>query len=158
MLLLLLLPNWLSDSFSELAIGKLERRSSCKRVEANVQPFAQEQKIGNNLHRREERVKFGPKSEKARTDFVPALPGSLAGSCLGLLEGGPSNCGREEGEAMEAREAKEAIVEAGTTTNNQRLKQEGKVYFGGNWGSQKNFNMGMAGEAKTGIHQGLTNH
>ena len=86
-----------------------------------------EQKIGNNLHRREERerVKFGPKSEKARTDFVPALPGSLAGSCLGLLEGGPSNCGREEGEAMEAREAKEAIVEAGTTTNNQRLQQDG---------------------------------
>ena len=73
-------------------------------------------------------------SEKARTDFVPALPGSLAGSCLGLLEGGPSNCGREEGEAMEAREAKEAIVEAGTTTYNQKLQQEGKVYFGGNCG------------------------
>ena len=65
---------------------------------------------------------------------MPALPGSLAGSCLGLLEGGPSNCGREEGEAMEAREAKEAIVEAGTTTNNQGLQQEAKVYFRGNWG------------------------
>ena len=54
---------------------------------------------------------------------MPALPGSLAGSCLGLLEGGPSNCGREEGEAIEAREAKEAI-EAGSTTNNQRIQEE----------------------------------
>ena len=44
-------------------------------------------------------------------------------SCLRLLAVGPSNCGREEGEAIEAREAKEAI-EAGTTTNNQRIQQE----------------------------------
>ena len=95
-----------------------------------MQPFAQEQKIGNNLHRREKRES---KSEKKLGPILcrRCLARSVALASAYWREVGPaSNCGTEGGEAMEAREAKEAIVEAGTTPNSSRRDIE--VYFGGN--------------------------
>ena len=82
-LLLPLLPNWLSDRFSELAIGKLTR-SSRKRQESKCGAFAE--KIGNNLRERKmEKGWRNGKSWKTATDFVPSLPGTSRASCLRLL-------------------------------------------------------------------------
>ena len=109
----------LRSDFSELAIGKLEKKLMQKSGSKFAAICREDWK---EFAKDREELKVGWKSSDRFCAGILCLARGV--SCLRLLAAGPvGNCGREEGEAIEAREAKEAI-EAGTTTNNQRIQEE----------------------------------
>ena len=127
LLFLLLLPNWLSDRLPELAIGKLARSAHAKQLR-QICSHSLEEKIGQNWQKKGkvknvEKVRVKIEKDRFCQDAALRSRSQLPPPTGWRTGRAASNCGREEGEAIEAREAKEAI-EAGTTTNIQRIQEE----------------------------------
>ena len=114
LLFLLLLPNWLSDRLPELAIGKLARSAHAKQLR-QICSHSLEEKIGQigkkGKVRNVEKVRVKIEKDRFCQDAALRSRSQLPPPTGWRTGRAASNCGREEGEAIEAKEA-------GATTDN----------------------------------------